>query len=137
MLTILERTSRVPTGDPPYQQILSLNYAHCHKTFPSHLTLHMAAEPSAMAANGDYGATNGQNYDVAEHNYESHTANHSMSVNEYAATNAASTSSGTTSEISKEEVGWYFVEQYYTTLSKSPHKLYVRYCTCVFAIISG
>lgn len=31
------------------------------------------------------------------------------------------------SEIPKDEVGWYFVEQYYTTLSKSPDRLYV--CT--------
>lgn len=29
-------------------------------------------------------------------------------------------------ELSKDEVGWYFVEQYYTTLSKSPEKLHVR-----------
>lgn len=29
------------------------------------------------------------------------------------------------SEIPKDEVGWYFVEQYYTTLSKSPERLYV------------
>ena len=33
------------------------------------------------------------------------------------------------SDISKDEVGWYFVEQYYTTLSKSPDRLYVsRMC---------
>lgn len=32
------------------------------------------------------------------------------------------------SEIPKDEVGWYFVEQYYTTLSKSPDRLYVCYC---------
>lgn len=31
------------------------------------------------------------------------------------------------SEIPKDEVGWYFVEQYYTTLSKSPDRLYVCY----------
>ncbi|CAK4028508.1 ntf2 and rrm domain-containing [Lecanosticta acicola] len=30
-------------------------------------------------------------------------------------------------EISKDEVGWYFVEQYYTTLSRSPEKLYLFY----------
>jgi len=29
------------------------------------------------------------------------------------------------SDLSKDEVGWYFVEQYYTTLSKSPEKLHV------------
>ncbi|GAM82592.1 hypothetical protein ANO11243_005740 [Dothideomycetidae sp. 11243] len=33
----------------------------------------------------------------------------------------------TTSEIPKDEVGWYFVEQYYTTLSRSPEKLYLFY----------
>lgn len=31
-----------------------------------------------------------------------------------------------TNNLSKDEVGWYFVEQYYTTLSKSPEKLHVR-----------
>ncbi|TWU77351.1 hypothetical protein ED733_005580 [Metarhizium rileyi] len=29
--------------------------------------------------------------------------------------------------LSKDEVGWYFVEQYYTTLSKSPEKLHLYY----------
>jgi hypothetical protein len=28
-------------------------------------------------------------------------------------------------EVPKDEIGWYFVEQYYTTLSKSPERLYV------------
>ena len=28
-------------------------------------------------------------------------------------------------DLSRDEVGWYFVEQYYTTLSKSPEKLHV------------
>ncbi|KAF1942166.1 hypothetical protein EJ02DRAFT_181004 [Clathrospora elynae] len=31
------------------------------------------------------------------------------------------------SEVPKDEVGWYFVEQYYTTLSKSPDRLYLFY----------
>jgi hypothetical protein len=41
-------------------------------------------------------------------------------------------------EIPKDEVGWYFVEQYYTTLSKSPERLYVSRlrpappCTCQY-----
>ena len=39
------------------------------------------------------------------------------------------TSGGSNSNLSKDEVGWYFVEQYYTTLSKSPEKLHVRRCT--------
>ena len=28
--------------------------------------------------------------------------------------------------LSKDEVGWYFVEHYYSTMSKSPDKLHVR-----------
>ena len=28
-------------------------------------------------------------------------------------------------DVPKDEVGWFFVEQYYTTLSKSPEKLHV------------
>lgn len=37
----------------------------------------------------------------------------------------ASAQNPTTSDIPKDEVGWYFVEQYYTTLSRTPDKLYV------------
>jgi hypothetical protein len=36
-----------------------------------------------------------------------------------------SAGSDATNDLSKDEVGWYFVEQYYTTLSKSPEKLHV------------
>ncbi|GAB1320261.1 hypothetical protein MFIFM68171_10471 [Madurella fahalii] len=32
-----------------------------------------------------------------------------------------------TSNLPKDEVGWYFVEQYYTTLSKSPERLHLFY----------
>jgi hypothetical protein len=38
----------------------------------------------------------------------------------------ATNRSSSSSNLSKDEVGWYFVEQYYTTLSKSPEKLHVR-----------
>ena len=47
---------------------------------------------------------------------------------QYPATSgAADSTSGNASgnDLSKDEVGWYFVEQYYTTLSKSPEKLHV------------
>jgi len=47
---------------------------------------------------------------------------------QYPATSvAADSASGSASgnDLSKDEVGWYFVEQYYTTLSKSPEKLHV------------
>jgi len=35
-------------------------------------------------------------------------------------------SASSNSNLGKDEVAWYFVEQYYTTLSKSPEKLHVR-----------
>ncbi|KHN99614.1 NTF2 and RRM domain-containing protein [Metarhizium album ARSEF 1941] len=45
-----------------------------------------------------------------------------------AADPAAGTDTNTNgNNLSKDEVGWYFVEQYYTTLSKSPEKLHLFY----------
>ncbi|PHH76145.1 hypothetical protein CDD80_1777 [Ophiocordyceps camponoti-rufipedis] len=41
-------------------------------------------------------------------------------------TTSAASASGN-SNLSKDEVGWFFVEQYYTTLSKSPEKLHLFY----------
>ncbi|KAK6207455.1 NTF2 and RRM domain-containing protein [Colletotrichum tabaci] len=41
------------------------------------------------------------------------------------ATNDASSAGN--NNLSKDEVGWYFVEQYYTTLSKNPDKLHLFY----------
>ncbi|KAG5928362.1 hypothetical protein E4U42_000755 [Claviceps africana] len=43
------------------------------------------------------------------------------------ATYGGADSSASSSNLSKDEVGWYFVEQYYTTLSKSPEKLHLFY----------
>ncbi|EKD20871.1 uncharacterized protein L3040_000973 [Drepanopeziza brunnea f. sp. 'multigermtubi'] len=39
----------------------------------------------------------------------------------------ATTGNASGNDLSKDEVGWYFVEQYYTTLSKSPEKLHLFY----------
>lgn len=36
-------------------------------------------------------------------------------------------SGGPTSNLGKDEVAWFFVEQYYTTLSKTPEKLHVGF----------
>ena len=50
------------------------------------------------------------------------------SVEQLAAQSAtvdATNSGGSNSNLSKDEIGWYFVEQYYKTLSKSPEKLHV------------
>jgi hypothetical protein len=45
----------------------------------------------------------------------------------------AAAGNGSGNDLSKDEVGWYFVEQYYTTLSKSPEKLHVS----LLAIAAG
>lgn len=47
------------------------------------------------------------------------------SVDQSAATSAPADAGSSGNNLSKDEVGWYFVEQYYTTLSKSPEKLHV------------
>ena len=52
---------------------------------------------------------------------------------QFTSTNAPSTVSATSggvepnsdSNLGKDEVAWFFVEQYYTTLSKTPEKLHV------------
>lgn len=83
----------------------------------------MAATDSSVPINGTYAP---QGYDAVAGNYAATTANNPGG---YAASQpqAATQSSSSTaaSEIPKDEVGWYFVEQYYTTLSKTPDKLYV------------
>lgn len=38
---------------------------------------------------------------------------------------APANADSSTNNLPKDEVGWYFVEQYYTTLSKSPERLHV------------
>ena len=62
-----------------------------------------------MATNGDF--TLQDQYKVAD---------------QYPAGVADATGNAANSNLSKDEVGWYFVEQFYTTLSKSPEKLHVR-----------
>ncbi|TKA69476.1 hypothetical protein B0A55_08948 [Friedmanniomyces simplex] len=44
-----------------------------------------------------------------------------------AAQEMASSSTGNQSDIPKAEVSWYFAEQYYTTMSRSPEKLHLFY----------
>ncbi|KAF2709682.1 hypothetical protein K504DRAFT_379784 [Pleomassaria siparia CBS 279.74] len=81
----------------------------------------MASTESAPI-NGTYGS----------HAYESNYAAASTNNNPGYATSqhppaSQSGNGASTSEIPKDEVGWYFVEQYYTTLSKSPDRLYLFY----------
>jgi hypothetical protein len=85
----------------------------------------MATEAVNAPINGTYGSHQPNPYGAAEPSFTGHQANGS---------GAAYTAPSTTSqqpEVSKEEVAWYFVEQYYTTMSRTPEKLYVchdSYC---------
>lgn len=83
----------------------------------------MATTEAPAPINGNYAP---QGYDAVASNYAAANAN---SAPGYTASQqqAPSQPSGTsTTDIPKDEVGWYFVEQYYTTLSRTPDKLYVR-----------
>lgn len=64
-------------------------------------------------------------YATNEQNFGSHQVNNGSSAG-YANTPSANTTQSGSGDISKEEVAWYFVEQYYTTMSRNPEKLYVR-----------
>ena len=44
-----------------------------------------------------------------------------------ASASQSTASSGTAQKADPREIGWYFVEQYYTTLSKSPEKIHLFY----------
>lgn len=83
----------------------------------------MATEQAAMSMNGTYAAHQGQAYDQ---NYAAHNANAAAySAAQHSTSTPQSTSSNSAADIPKDEVGWYFVEQYYTTLSRTPEKLFV------------
>lgn len=77
----------------------------------------MATEAVNAPINGTYGSHQANPYTAAEPSFAGQQAN-----------GAPSTTSQP--EVSKEEVAWYFVESYYTTMSRTPEKLYVG-CTRV------
>ena len=68
--------------------------------------LHNGSETSSLAVNGDLSAS-------------------ATAASAHATSTEAPAQSETNSAVPKGEVGWYFVEQYYTTLSKTPDKLHV------------
>ena len=92
----------------------------------------MASDSAAKTVNGNYGshASYGSGeQQMSSHEFESTTgARHPNTPGAQAPTIPTSSSSAAaegSSSVPKDEVGWYFVEQYYTTLSKSPEKLHV------------
>ena len=96
------------------------------------LTFNMATESVNASVNGSYGSQ--QSYGSAETPTPAHApgpatdATNGTSRSQPVTATAGSDTSGaaeSNGNVSKDEVGWYFVEQYYTTLSRNPEKLHV------------
>lgn len=95
----------------------------------------MAAEVTGLP-NGNYGMQ--QSYGGGDQNSFGYASNNQNSQPPATTSNAPPSSSTPSNasanpqqppqpDIPKDEVGWYFVEQYYTTLSRTPEKLYLFY----------
>jgi len=82
----------------------------------------MAADTASMPPiNGVYNTQYGQSAEPATN---------SQSGAQHASANSQSTSASVTGSSAKadpQEIGWFFVEQYYTTLSKSPDRIHLFY----------
>ena len=95
----------------------------------------MASEMAPNAINGNYSSQQAYDHQLQAQAANSITGSGSSSAlggeqtNTLGAGNANSSSTTTegNSSVPKDEVGWYFVEQYYTTLSKNPEKLHVSF----------
>ena len=85
-----------------------------------------------MPVNGNYGPHQGYGgVEQQQNNYSyAPSSTSSTTIAAPASTQTPPVGAANTnpqSDIPKDEVGWYFVEQYYTTLSRSPEKLYLFY----------
>ncbi|MCJ1437358.1 hypothetical protein MMC27_006745 [Xylographa pallens] len=92
----------------------------------------MASESTPATVNGNYGYKD--SYGTTENSLP--LAGNSVNTTNGAASgqstttatgNETSSATDTNGSVSKDEVGWYFVEQYYTTLSRNPEKLHLFY----------
>ncbi|KAI9681436.1 MAG: hypothetical protein M1817_002720 [Caeruleum heppii] len=92
----------------------------------------MASEISALPVNGTH-SLNGAQYTGSAENGGYPSSSSAPAPGSFGAQNANVPASATSTmsannkhnEIPKDEVGWYFVEQYYTNLSRSPDKLHL------------
>ena len=94
----------------------------------------MAAEVSSMPVNGNYAPHQGfGGIEQQQNNYtygSNTTTSASPAINSHPPPTSSTPATGAASQqsdVPKDEVGWYFVEQYYTTLSRNPEKLYLFY----------
>lgn len=90
----------------------------------------MAAPTSDKPVNGNYGSHQG--YAHAEAYQPGQVVDPSQGNAQFGdqGSNPAAATAAVEEEkpIPKEMIGWYFVEQYYNTMSKEPNKLYVSAC---------
>ena len=77
------------------------------------------ASDAALPVNGIYG---GQYDSPAELPAPTPSASHAPSASQSTTTSAAAAP-----KADPQEIGWYFVEQYYTTLSKNPERIHLFY----------
>lgn len=92
---------------------------HPH-SFPTMATDVSAQTNGTYAPHQGYGASEQNNY--ASYNSAAQTTSQAPTTSA-----AASSTTANQQDVSKDEVGWYFVEQYYTTLSRTPERLYLFY----------
>lgn len=82
----------------------------------------------ASEQNGSYASYQSPGYGLADQNYATHSINNTALADINGTSAPAPSTNGVSSgstEVPQDQVGWYFVEQYYTTLSKNPEKLFV------------
>lgn len=103
---------------PPLPLPLLRAETHAYPVANRHLfdIVTMASNESSGPVNGNYGS---QAY---ENSYATGASNFTPGQQP---TVQQSAQQAPANEIPKDEVGWYFVEQYYTTLSKSSDRLFV------------
>ncbi|KAI9687971.1 MAG: hypothetical protein M1820_010369 [Bogoriella megaspora] len=90
----------------------------------------MATEQPPVPINGNYAPQQTQGFGAADLNSSYNPS--AAAATGYgdavpAATGTANTTNGGSSDLGSDEVGWYFVERYYTTLSRQPEKLFLFY----------
>lgn len=91
----------------------------------------MAADHTDKPVNGTYGAH--QSYGQPESYQATQGSNPSP-----ASTNGPAVTAPTDTDekpIPKEMIGWYFVEQYYNTMSKDPKSLFVRLIPSLYSTV--
>ncbi|KAL8972158.1 MAG: hypothetical protein Q9183_000697 [Haloplaca sp. 2 TL-2023] len=96
----------------------------------------MASDMANKSVNGTYGSQT--QYDLRDQQLPSRGLHTPQATQQSGAADAegniqnvsagaSATSTDASSSLPKDEVGWYFVEQYYTTMSKNPEKLHLFY----------